>query len=51
MMLHSCGIKILLAPEVVVAEGKGVEVDEGVDEWEPGVLITSPCDSDSVSEG
>ncbi len=51
MMLHSCGIKILLAPEVVVAEGKGGEVDESVDEWEPGVLITSPCDRVSVSEG
>jgi hypothetical protein len=41
---------LLSAPEVVVAEGKGGEVDEGVDEWEPGVLITSPCDSVSVSE-
>jgi hypothetical protein len=42
---------LLKAPEVVFAEGKGGEVDEGVDEWEPGMLITSPCDSVSVSEG
>ncbi len=34
----------------VVAEGSG-DVDVDVDEWEPGVLITSPCDSISVSEG
>ncbi len=34
----------------VVAEGRD-EVDVDVDEWEPGVLITSPCDSVSVSEG
>ncbi len=50
-MFNSNGIKILWAPEVVVAEGKGGEVDEGVDEWQPGVLITSPCDSVTVSEG
>ncbi len=41
---------LLQAPRVVAAEGKGeVGVDAG--ELEPGVLITSPCDSFSVSEG
>jgi hypothetical protein len=34
----------------VVAEGRG-DVNGDVDEWDPGKLITSPCDSDSVSEG
>ncbi len=34
----------------VVAEGRG-DVDVDVDEREPGVLNTSPCDSVSVSEG
>jgi hypothetical protein len=38
------------APGVVVAEGKG-EVGVDVGESEPGVLITSPCDSVLVSEG
>jgi hypothetical protein len=32
VMFNSNGIKILWAPEVVVAEGKGGKVDEGVDE-------------------
>ncbi len=43
-------IKILWAPGVFVSEGKG-EVAVDVGEWEPGILITSPCDSISVSEG
>ncbi len=34
----------------VVAEGRD-EVDVDVGEWEPGVLITSSCNSVSVSEG
>jgi hypothetical protein len=34
----------------VAAEGRG-DVNADVDEWEPGVLITSPCDSISVTEG
>ncbi len=34
----------------VVTEGRG-DVDGDVDEWEPGILITSPCDSVLVSEG
>ncbi len=33
----------------VVTEGRG-DVDVDVDEWEPGMLITSSCDSVSVSE-
>jgi hypothetical protein len=32
-------------------KGKGGEVNEDVDEWEPGMLIPSLCDSVSVSEG
>ncbi len=28
--------RLLLAPEVVVAEGKGGEVDGGIDEWDQG---------------
>jgi hypothetical protein len=40
-----------LGSKFAVAEGGGVDVDEDVDEWEPGVLITSPCDSVMVSEG
>jgi hypothetical protein len=45
-------IKEMLTPRsgVVVAEGRD-EVDVDVGEWEPGVLITSPSDSVSVSEG
>ncbi len=42
--------RLLLAPGVVVAEGRG-EVGVVVGKWEPGVLITSPCDSVLVSEG
>ncbi len=34
----------------VVAEGSG-EDDLDVDECETGVLITSPCDSVTISEG
>ncbi len=34
----------------VVAEGRD-EVNLDVGEWEPGVLITNPWDSVSVSEG
>ncbi len=34
-----------------VAKGVIADVDENVDEWEPGVPITSPCDSVKVSEG
>ncbi len=33
-----------------VAEGRG-DGDDDLDEWEPGELITSPCDSILVSEG
>jgi hypothetical protein len=32
MMLHSYGIKILQVPEIAVAEGDVVKVDEVVDE-------------------
>ncbi len=42
---------LALGSKFAVAEGGGVDVDEGVDEWEPGVLITTPCDSVTVSEG
>jgi hypothetical protein len=41
---------LLQAPGFVVAEGED-EVGVDVGEWEPGVLITSPRDSVSVSEG
>ncbi len=34
----------------VVAEGRE-EVDVDVGEWDPGMLITSPCDMVSVAEG
>ncbi len=40
-----------LGSKLAVAEGGGVNVDEGMDELEPVVLITSSCDSVTVSEG
>ncbi len=43
------GKTLMLGSKLEVAEGGCV--NEGVDEWEPGVLITSPCDSVMVSEG
>jgi hypothetical protein len=40
-----------LGSKLAVAEGGDVDGDEVADEWEPGVPITSPCDSVMVSEG
>ncbi len=41
---------LTLSSGVVVAAGED-EVSVDVGEWDPGVMITSPCDNVSVSEG
>jgi hypothetical protein len=45
------GKTLTLGSKLAIAEGGGVDVDKGVDEWEPGMQTTSPCDSIMVSEG
>jgi hypothetical protein len=40
----------LAVVELAVVEGGGVDGDEVADEWEPGVPITNPCDSVTVSD-
>jgi hypothetical protein len=45
------GKTLTLGYKLAVAEGGGVDVDEGVDGLEPSVPITIPCDSVTVSEG
>ncbi len=40
----------LAVVELAVVEGGGVDADEVAYEWEPGVPITSPCDSVTVSD-
>ncbi len=39
-----------LCSNLEITEGEDVEVNEDVDEWEPSLLITSSCDSVTVSE-
>jgi hypothetical protein len=45
------GKTLILGSKLAVAEGGGVNGDEVVDEVEPSMPITSPCDSVTVSEG
>ncbi len=42
---------LTLGFKICSAEGVVADVDVDVDEWEPGVPITSQCDSVKVSEG
>ncbi len=41
---------LTLCSNLEIAEGEDVVVDEDVDEREPSLLITSSCDSVTVSE-
>jgi hypothetical protein len=41
---------LTLVSKLAVVEGGGVDGDEVADEWEPGVPITSPCDSVMISD-
>jgi hypothetical protein len=41
---------LTLGFKLAVVEGGGVDGDEVADEWEPGVPITSPCDSVTISD-
>jgi hypothetical protein len=41
---------LTLGSRLAVVEGGGVDGDEVADEWKPGVPITSPCDSVTVSD-
>jgi hypothetical protein len=41
---------LTLGFRLAVVEGGDVDGDEVADEWEPGVPITSPCDSVTLSD-
>ncbi len=44
------GKMLTLCSNLEISDGVDVIVDEDVDEWEPELLITSSCDSVTVSE-
>jgi hypothetical protein len=48
--LQKKGKTLTLCSNLQLAVGDDVVVDEDVDEWEPKLLITDPCDSVTVSD-